>query len=60
MGVLDKLMFWKKETVELDYEVSGCFTLPTDGTTEDLTGLAADGVEQAADHLTEGQAPEQI
>ena len=28
MGLLDKLLFWKKETVELDYEVSGCFTLP--------------------------------
>ncbi len=32
MGVLDKLMFWKKETVELEYGVDGCFTLPSDGT----------------------------
>lgn len=28
MGLLDKLMFWKKDTVELDYDVEGCFTLP--------------------------------
>ena len=26
--LLRKLMFWKQDTVELDYDVSGCFTLP--------------------------------
>ncbi len=26
--LLRKLMFWREDTVELDFEVSGCFTLP--------------------------------
>lgn len=30
MGLLDKLMFWKEEATELDYDVEGCFTLPSD------------------------------
>lgn len=42
MGVLDKLMFWKRDddqlVVDPDFEVNGCFTLPADdGTTGELT-----------------------
>lgn len=40
MGVLDKLMFWKKDTVELDYEVGGCFTLPSEGAEDEATPAA--------------------
>ena len=28
MGVLDKLMFWRKKTVEFETDIEGCFTLP--------------------------------
>ncbi len=35
MGLLDKLMFWKRDTTTLDYSVEGCFTLPETVETED-------------------------
>ncbi len=55
MGVLDKLMFWKKDTVELEYEVDGCFTLPID----EAEGVAEPDLEPIAGTATTDDATEQ-
>lgn len=28
MGFIDKLLFWRKKTVEIETDIEGCFTLP--------------------------------
>ncbi len=52
MGVLDRLLFWRDDDADCeqapqsdqqgDYEVNGCFTLPTDGEGETSVQPAAD------------------
>lgn len=48
MGLLDKLMFWKEETSEVEFDVKGCFTLPSDPENID-PGPAADDVTAQVD-----------
>lgn len=57
MGVLDKLMFWKKRADDLDHEVRGCFTLPADEAQRDEHDRARATV--GDEPVTEDSSPEQ-
>ncbi len=48
MGLLDKLMFWKEDTSEIEFDVKGCFTLPSDLDPVD-PGTAVDNVASKVD-----------
>jgi len=52
MGLLEKLMFWKEETTELDYDVKGCFTLPTDAENLDPGDAIADVASEVDGSIT--------
>ena len=47
MAWYDKLLFWRTKTVELDYEVEGCFTLPGAELGEPENGGQGLGVDDA-------------
>jgi hypothetical protein len=49
MGLFDKLMFWRKPTIEVDSDIHGCFTLPgAEVGSRDLSTVDAGGRDASA------------